>query len=146
MELKSSQLKTVFSPGNSENEIISLLDNAKTEIKIEMFEFSYKPIKESLARAKNRGVDVKVILDRQSSQNKDTFDFLEKNGMYVKWAPSKFNLLHSKFAIIDKKTVLVGSTNWSKNGMQKNREASVIIYSEDLAKEFENIFENDWRG
>lgn len=146
IEIAESQIKAIFSPENSENEIINLIDNARTDIKIEMFEFTYKPLKDSLVEAKKRGADVMVILDRESYQNKDTFDFLEKNGMYVKWAPSKFNLLHSKFTIIDKSIVLVGSTNWSKNGMQKNREASVIIYSEGLAKEFENIFDSDWRG
>jgi len=145
-EIENSQVKAVFSPGNSENEIISLMNSAKSDIKIEMFEFSYKPLKESLLEAKKRGVSVRVILDRQSNQNKDTFDFLKENGIDVKWAPSKFNILHSKFAIIDNKIVLVGSVNWSKNGMQKNREASVIIYSENLAKEFENIFNKDWES
>jgi phosphatidylserine/phosphatidylglycerophosphate/cardiolipin synthase-like enzyme len=145
-EIENSQVKAVFSPGNSENEITSLMNNAKSDIKIEMFEFSYKPLKESLLEAKKRGVSIRVILDRQSNQNKDTLDFLKGNGIDVKWAPSKFNLLHSKFAVIDNKIVLVGSTNWSKNGMQKNREASVIIYSENLAKEFENIFNKDWES
>jgi phosphatidylserine/phosphatidylglycerophosphate/cardiolipin synthase-like enzyme len=144
IEIENSQVKAIFSPGNSEKEIISLMDNARIDIKIEMFEFSYKVLKDSLARAKERGIIIKVILDTESYQNKDTFDFLKERGIGVKWSPSKFNLLHSKFAIIDNKIVLVGSTNWSKNGMQKNREASVIVYSENLAKEFENIFNKDW--
>jgi len=45
---------------------------------------------------------------------------------------------------VDDEIVLVGSLNWSLNAMKNNREASVIIYSKEVASEFERIFDEDF--
>jgi phosphatidylserine/phosphatidylglycerophosphate/cardiolipin synthase-like enzyme len=46
--------------------------------------------------------------------------------------------------VVDDSIVLVGSMNWSENSMKNNREASVIIYSKDVSKEFEGVFDSDF--
>jgi phosphatidylserine/phosphatidylglycerophosphate/cardiolipin synthase-like enzyme len=46
--------------------------------------------------------------------------------------------------IVDDEIVLVGSMNWSENSLRNNREASVIIYSSDVSKKFEEIFDEDF--
>jgi phosphatidylserine/phosphatidylglycerophosphate/cardiolipin synthase-like enzyme len=48
--------------------------------------------------------------------------------------------------VIDGSVVLVGSMNWSEYALHKNREASVIIYSKEVAAEFEKIFDSDFNG
>jgi phosphatidylserine/phosphatidylglycerophosphate/cardiolipin synthase-like enzyme len=45
--------------------------------------------------------------------------------------------MHCKLIIIDGKTVIVGSTNWSYYAIDKNREASVVIRDERIARIFE---------
>jgi phosphatidylserine/phosphatidylglycerophosphate/cardiolipin synthase-like enzyme len=46
--------------------------------------------------------------------------------------------------IIDGSIVFVGSLNWSETAMKYNREASVIIYSKEIASSFEKIFDMDF--
>jgi phosphatidylserine/phosphatidylglycerophosphate/cardiolipin synthase-like enzyme len=133
----------VFSPYNSE-EIFNLIKNAKSEIKLEVYEFSYNKLADALINARQRDVSVKVILEPSVYQNNDIFNKLINNGIDVNWASKKFHNTHSKFLIIDDNIVFVGSMNWSENALENNREASVIIYSQKISEEFEKIFDADF--
>ena len=135
-------VKPIFSPHSSE-ELLNLIKNAKSEIKLEIYEFSYRTLADALADARKRGVSVKVILEPSVYQNNGMFNYLINKGIEVSWA-SKFHSTHSKFMVVDDSIVLVGSMNWSENSMKNNREASVIIYSKDVSKEFEGVFDSDF--
>jgi hypothetical protein len=51
---------------------------------------------------------------------------------------------HTKGIIIDSKVVLVGSHNFTNDGVQFNRDASVLIHDEDIARYYEDVFLHDW--
>jgi len=133
----------VFSPDNSE-EIFNLIRDAKYEIKLEVYEFSYRNLADALINAREHGVSIEVILEPSVYQNIGMFDYLLNNGIDVNWAPKKFHNTHSKFMVVDDSTVLVGSINWSENAMKNNREASAIIYSKEISNEFEKVFDMDF--
>jgi len=138
-------VKPIFSPYSSE-EMFKLIKNAKYEIKLEVYEFSSKALADALIIARDQGVSIKVILEPSVYQNNNIFNYLLNNGIDVSWASKKFHNTHSKFMIVDDSIVLVGSMNWSENAMKSNREASVIIYSKEISKEFEKIFDMDFVG
>jgi phosphatidylserine/phosphatidylglycerophosphate/cardiolipin synthase-like enzyme len=133
----------IFSPENSD-EILGLLGSAKREIKLEVYEFSYTVLADALIDARSRGVSVQVVLEPSVAANTQMSQYLLNGGVDVAWASKKFHNTHSKFAVIDDYAVMVGSTNWSKNAMLYNREASVIVYSASVAKSFENVFDSDY--
>jgi phosphatidylserine/phosphatidylglycerophosphate/cardiolipin synthase-like enzyme len=133
----------VFSPIDSE-QIFGLISDAKYEIKIEVYEFSYTRLATALIEAQEHGVSVKVILEHSVYQNNNMFNYLLNNGIEVSWASKKFHNTHSKFMIIDGNIVFVGSMNWSENALKFNREASVIVYSKEIASDFEKIFDMDF--
>jgi len=133
----------VFSPDNSE-EIFGIIGSAKREIKLEVYEFSYTVLADALIDARSRGVSVQVVLEPSVAANTQMSQYLLNGGVGVAWASKKFHNTHSKFAVIDDGIVLVGSTNWSKNAMLYNREASVVVYSADVARSFEKIFDSDY--
>lgn len=135
----------VFSPSDSAK-LFDLIKNAKYKIDLEVYEFSYKELADTLIDAKERGIDVKVILEPTVYQNNGMFSYLINNGIDVTWASKNFHNTHSKFMIVDDKIVLVGSMNWSENSMKNNREASVIVYSKELSSDFERIFNSDFQS
>ncbi|MFH1257480.1 MAG: phospholipase D-like domain-containing protein [Candidatus Micrarchaeota archaeon] len=139
----SGSVEAVISPG-ADGKMIPLIESAERSIHITLFEFSYSNLKEALVKAAARGVEVKLILDPKVGQNLDTADFLSGKGIIVRWSSPKFNYTHAKTAIIDRKKVLTGSINWSRNAMQRNREIGVIVENAELAGELEKVFESDW--
>jgi phosphatidylserine/phosphatidylglycerophosphate/cardiolipin synthase-like enzyme len=53
--------------------------------------------------------------------------------------------VHNKGFVIDKKIVVVSSQNFSPAGVSDNRDAGVILESEDIAQYFGPIFNADWQ-
>jgi hypothetical protein len=51
---------------------------------------------------------------------------------------------HTKGIIIDSRTVLIGSHNFTNQGIQVNRDASLLIRNVDIAKYYERVFLHDW--
>ncbi|HKQ12508.1 MAG TPA: phospholipase D-like domain-containing protein [Steroidobacteraceae bacterium] len=51
---------------------------------------------------------------------------------------------HTKGIIIDSRHVLIGSHNFTNDGIQFNRDASLVIHDEGIAKYYEDVFRHDW--
>ena len=54
------------------------------------------------------------------------------------------NKLHHKFAVIDNKTVITGSFNWSPSAAHTNDETLLVIHSPQLAKHFTREMDHLW--
>jgi len=136
----------VFSPENGA-EIIDLINNAENSIDIEMYVFTSKDVIEALERARNRGIKIRIILERDTigGGNSETYFDLASKGFNIRYASDTYKLTHSKIMIIDDKIVFVGSHNFSNSAIYENREASVIINDIKTAEEFIRIFDIDWR-
>lgn len=59
--------------------------------------------------------------------------------------PRFFVHCHNKLIIVDDRTVLVSSQNWSDFAVSKNREAGVLLSYPEVARYFSSIFNLDWR-
>ncbi len=92
--------------------------------------------------AKERGLDVKIIVDDYSRKN-NAFDILKGKGIDIKY-DSKDVTTHAKLIIIDGKIVILGSTNFSYYGLEKNNEVDVLIESTKIADYFERYFDGLW--
>ena len=54
--------------------------------------------------------------------------------------------LHHKFAVIDNKTVITGSFNWSPSAAHTNDETLLVVHSAQLAKHFTREMDRLWDG
>lgn len=52
--------------------------------------------------------------------------------------------LHTKGIVVDGQRVLIGSQNWTVQGVDTNRDASLIFDNKDIAGYFEARFDHDW--
>ena len=131
-----------------------VLQNAKKSINIAMFTFRYYPnypndansvIIGDLIAAKQRGVDVKIILDcsdwnrSNTLQNKMVGDSLKKVGIDVYYDPVDVTT-HDKLIIVDDSITIVGSHNWSYYALERNNEASALIVSPEFARQYKEHF------
>jgi len=97
-----------------------------------------------LIEAHKRGVKVKVYLDRSESQDQTTgkveihdgnavaYDLLQRAGVDVRYVvPTQ--RLHAKLLVIDERTVVDGSANWSFSALTENAESSTMVISQQYA-------------
>jgi phosphatidylserine/phosphatidylglycerophosphate/cardiolipin synthase-like enzyme len=130
--------------------VSDLLSRAQDSIHIALFSANYQTAPEyadsstnrllrQLVSAHNRGVDVVVVMDAWPEGNSKTLNYLKKNNIEARLMDFD-GTLHAKLIIIDGGIVVLGSTNWSYHGIDKNHEANVIIADESIARELEAYF------
>ncbi len=142
---ETTEIETIFSPQEG-NKILEQIRSANQSIEIEMFVFSSQEIYEELIRAKDRGVIIRVILEKRDSggSNERMVEKLRENEIDARFATYEYKLTHAKIIIIDGKIVVVGSHNLTKPALNENREASVIIKDQIIASAFRFEFEKDF--
>lgn len=107
--------------------IENLILNSKEEIKISVYNFSYKKIANLLINAKKNNLEITVYFDSEKLKEDDEiYKLLMKNK--IKTVVVK-NKLHTKLAIFDKKTAYFGSANWTKKSFKENYE--ILYFTND---------------
>jgi len=145
-KLNDTNLSVYFSPyDKSMQKVITLIDFAQNYIYIPAFLITHKDLTAALIRAKARGVEIKIIIDANSTGTKNTkHALLRQNGIQLK-TENFAGKLHSKSIIIDDKYIVAGSMNFSNSGENKNDENLLIIENSKLAITYKNFFEYLWR-
>ena len=136
-------IQVYFSPnGGCTDAIIKEIDNAKFEILVQAYSFTSAPIAKALLEAHRRGVKVEIILDKsQKTQDYSSATFLANNRIPT-FIDSVHAIAHNKIMIIDGKTLITGSFNFTKAAESKNAENLLIIKSEELVK----LYTENWKN
>jgi phosphatidylserine/phosphatidylglycerophosphate/cardiolipin synthase-like enzyme len=131
------KVQVYFSPnGNCTAAIVTAIENTKSSIFVQAYSFTSAPIAQALVNAKKRGIEIFVILDKSQKTEKYTSaSFLNNNGIPV-YIDSKHAIAHNKIIIIDNKTIITGSFNFSKSAEERNAENLLIIEDIQLAKTY----------
>ena len=123
----SYQLCFVPDGDSCQDLVVAAIDSTKAQLRVQAYSFTSKPIAEALKRAKERGVDVKVILDEsQVSQKYSGATFLRNTGLDVV-IDTKPAIAHNKVMVFDKSGVFTGSFNFTKAAQERNAENGLII-------------------
>lgn len=141
------QVEVFFSPqDNCAREIISRIDDAKSSVYIAMYFFTSRPIAQALVKAKDRGVDVKVCLDKeQPAYEYSKSEYLRNKEINTRLVGGS-GIMHHKFCVIDEHMVITGSYNWTARADLENDESLVVINSREIVKKFLKEFNQLWQG
>ena len=144
-KIGNSEIEVYFSPQDKSSfRIIQLIQNSKHYIYIPTFLITHSRISNELIKARQRGVDVRMIMDANNVHTKNTkHQILRKNGIPIK-IESYAGKLHSKTMIIDDKYIITGSMNFSNSGENKNDENMLVINNPRLAKRYKEFFNYLW--
>ena len=145
--LGNTKVTPLFSPKDKiiTNSIVPLINNAKQYIYIPAFLITHDELASSLISAKERGVNVKIIIDATNTYAaRSKVKMLRSAGIPVK-IENYAGKLHSKSIIIDDKYIIAGSMNFSRSGENKNDENALIIEDKRLARHYKGFFEYLWK-
>jgi len=137
---KDRNIEIWFSPENKcEELIIKELKNARNSIYFASYIFSNEKIAEEIVERKNRGIKVYGIIESFNITH-SVFNYLLSFGCNIKKS-CMAGFLHDKFFIIDRKKVITGSFNPTKQA-KENVELVCVINDEKIAE----IFYKEWKG
>lgn len=122
------KLTTCFTPGQDcMGMIVTAIDGAKTEILVQAYSFSAKPLISALGRAKARGVKVRVILDKADERSRDSAGARLIAKRILPQVDTGVASAHNKVMIIDRDAVITGSFNFTAAAQKKNAENVLLI-------------------
>lgn len=123
--------------------LIQLIDSAQKSLRISMFTWTHPRIHSAVIAAHSRGVDVQIVMDRQSSRTTSKVSYQALNEAQV---PIRrhlgLGLHHYKMAWIDTHTLIVGSANWTRSAFTKNSDCFLVI--SDLNLDLQDFMESTW--
>ena len=117
-----------FSPrGGCEDAIVAQLKLAKKSIDLQAYSFTNAEIARAVVDAKDRGVKVRVVLDKSNETDHYTAATFLVNHNIKPWIDSEHAIAHNKIIIIDGKTVITGSYNFTRSAETSNAENLLIF-------------------
>jgi phosphatidylserine/phosphatidylglycerophosphate/cardiolipin synthase-like enzyme len=141
-------VQTAFTPGDDAGKLITdAIDAAQHQVLVQAFSFTHRKIADALVAAKRRGVDVKVISDKNQIHRIPTSLIwkIAAEGVPV-FADSDHDSAHNKVIVIDAGSpdaaLITGSFNFTHAAQYKNAE-NVLLIKGNAA--LTDIYRRNWQ-
>lgn len=142
-------VEVAFTPGdNAAGMIVGAIDQAKKQVLVQAFSFTHEGIAKALIAAHKRGVEVKVIADREQTERIQggKVTMMARAGVPV-WLDGEHQSAHNKVVMIDAglptATLVTGSFNFTNAAQYKNAENVLLLRgNEKLVK----LYSDNWNA
>ncbi len=143
--IQGTPIQVLFaSEDHAMKEIIPKVEDAKTSIRFLAFSFTDDPLAVAMIERAKKGVDVAGVFEKVGSE----IEFAELEPLYCAKVPVRQDgnpsFLHHKVIIVDGRTVITGSLNFTANADESNDENVVIIENVDIASLYLQEFDRVW--
>jgi cardiolipin synthase len=159
---RNVSITTFVSPDCSSDIFSYAVNKASDEVLLNVYEFSSPLIADTVIKAQEREVDIKIIIEGGpvgglSPEGKDVIRKLTDSGIPVsvmvssKGDPAPYRYDHAKYVVIDRQAILLTSENFKYSGfppqgMTGNRGWGVYLEDPELATYFSKVFMTDYSG
>jgi len=158
--LSMAYVKTYFSPADRPaTHVIGFIDYLSLEhlpavlrggipgypkLDVMVYSLTHDGIADALIRAHERGVKVRVLMDKTQAGSRYADDEkLDAAGIEVR-RDTQVGSMHHKVCIENGRVVGVGSFNWTKNADSRNAENWNIIKLKYVAEQYQAEFDRLW--
>jgi len=141
--LDGRSLEVYFLPEDDvENRLLDLVGSAQESVDFLAYSLTLDYLGRTLIELETNGVSVRGVMDadQAASNQGGEYEKLLKAGLDVRLDPFD-GLMHHKVIIIDGKTVVFGSANFTRSGLFNNDENLIILEDPTAAGLFETEFE-----
>lgn len=130
---------------NHKDVISEVLFKAEREVKIAVAWINFKEYKDIFHEVLDKKVTLDIICtdNKQNRAHTNEISVLKSKGAKIRLLkmPVTTNHMHHKFAVIDSKTILTGSFNWSPNAVKSFENLILIENEKDTVTDFLNEFD-----
>jgi phosphatidylserine/phosphatidylglycerophosphate/cardiolipin synthase-like enzyme len=116
--------------------LINLISQARKSVYVAIYSFTRDGLARALIDAKNRGVEVKIIIEEENAYGQGSdYRMLKEAGVDIRLDGNPA-LMHHKFMVVDGEIIVTGSYNWSTAAEDRNDENFVVIRDRSVAERF----------
>jgi phospholipase D-like protein len=144
-------VQPLLTPDNYAQSALKLIKSAKKSVWFQNQYINFRGTNDDFAEFRllvgalkdkiDEGLDVRIICrDMMKQESLDVLIALGFPKEVFRFQPA----CHNKTIIIDGKTVMFGSHNWSNEGVKTNRDASLIFSDPEIAAYLAEVYDYDW--
>lgn len=128
---------------NAVTEVKNLIQSAEKTIRVAMFTFTRTDFVDALKKAKERGVDVKVVIDKGTAfaASRKVVQALKQANIPLCLSDQN-EIMHHKFVLIDNQILAHGSANWTLAAFNQNDDYIMIM--KNLTPSQRNVLSELW--
>ena len=149
-DLLTHDVRIIVEPSDNGAMLDAAIDAATTSVHMTMYLLTDQDVIDALVRARHRGLDVRVVLQRSfptgGTTNDDAFMQLATAGIGVHWASTRFALTHEKCVVIDGREAWIMTMNLATSSASTNREYLAVDHEVADVHDADAIFEADYAG
>ncbi|KVP43483.1 phospholipase D family protein [Burkholderia ubonensis] len=140
-------VQVAYSPdGSAEELIVSAISGARQSIRLAAYSFTSPSVVRALMAAKQRGVDVAVVVDDKANHGKASVAAL--NLLTQAGIPSRtvsiYPIHHDKYIVIDGAQIETGSFNYSGAARRNSENAVLISHCPAVARSYLQHWQSRW--
>jgi hypothetical protein len=148
---RNIKIQPILTPDNYYDNVLPLIQNAQTSFYMQTQyihpsdkagDQRFADLISAIIALQQSGKDVRIIVSQWQAQG-TWLDKLHATGMDLSSVRIQ-NGVHNKGIVVDSQVVMLGSQNWSGDGVLRNRDASLILFDAEAANYYQSIFLHDW--
>lgn len=129
--------------------IVGLMRECSESVDAALYRLNNPRLAEALVESRQRGVPIRLLVDGGKYREDSVTQRLLAAGRvpfkltHGRAGPSA--KMHHKFAILDRRTVLTGSYNWTRESEERNYEHLVVLRGPEQVRAYQEEFEALWK-
>ncbi|KVH78780.1 endonuclease [Burkholderia ubonensis] len=140
-------VQVAYSPdGAAEELVVSAISGARQSIRLAAYSFTSPSVVRALMAAKQRGVDVAVVVDEKANHGKASVAAL--NLLTQAGIPSRtvsiYPIHHDKYIVIDGAQIETGSFNYTSAARRNSENAVLISQCPAVARSYLQHWQSRW--
>lgn len=148
-----SNPRLLWSPVNSLQKLVALIQTAKATIDLDVESFGDNDLQNALIERASAGVKIRTltpgcITSNDPLHNRPYLTTMAASGIESRVMPAVADeahpYMHAKMLVVDNKVFYVGSENFSFNSLTKARELGILTDDAQMAQQLETVFNQDW--
>ena len=148
MAVDASSQRLLVMPDDGGAVVVELIDQAHHLLLLKQFKLQSDAVEQALKRARERGVQVRVMLNPHTSGgdrwNDEAYALLQGWGIEVLWTSESFPVTHEKSMVIDRSAVLIATFNLADKYFNETRDYGVVSHDPAVVEQVIAGFEADW--
>ncbi|HHT9135939.1 MAG TPA: phospholipase D-like domain-containing protein [Candidatus Wunengus sp. YC60] len=133
-----------FTPTEIKGQIIRVIEECKESVDIAVLDITSHEILNALIKAQERGVRIRIVVDRKRALRKGLLSNQYKNKEFAIKVLVQKGIMHNNFAVFDCKLLTTGSYYWNENVGKFSRDNAIFTDETKLLvkyqKEFDRLF------
>lgn len=141
IQVKAFSSEVYFTPDEIKEKILSEIDACRESIDIATRNITSVDIVNALAKAKERGVEIRIVIDRKRFLSKGILSqYCGENGFAVKILIQK-GIMNNNYAIFDSKLLATGSYLWHEKTSRFNCENVIFMDKTPVLVKYQREFD-----